>query len=150
MQNLGNDRRIDGQRGDETATTTLGIQNQTGLAETFCNGRWCIDEYRIGFSLNESDKPSFLDYMYDIFGDDDRWEENPDVEEYYRNKYNIELGEDIEEVDPEDKEVFCPYCYDKLEFVGYQGNIEEYNDYLETTKLSKELLKKSKRSSATK
>lgn len=77
-------------------------------------------------SKNSSPKPSFHDYMETEFGDDDRWEENPDVEEYYRNKYNIEIGEAVEEVDPKEKEVFCPYCYDQLEFVGYQGNIEEY------------------------
>lgn len=77
-------------------------------------------------SKNSSPKPSFRDYMETEFGDDDRWEENPDVEEYYRNKYNIEIGEAVEEVDPEEKEVFCPYCYDQLEFIGYQGNIEEY------------------------
>ena len=45
-------------------------------------------------SLNESDKPSFLNYMYDIFGDDDRWEENPDVEDYYRQEYNTKYGSD--------------------------------------------------------
>ena len=48
-------------------------------------------------SKNSSPKPSFHDYMKSQFGDDTRWEENPDVEDYYRNEYNHLYGESLNE-----------------------------------------------------
>jgi len=54
--------------------------------------QWRIDP--IEESLNEDEKPSFNDYMNSIFGDDDRWEENPDVEDYYRQEYNAKYDSD--------------------------------------------------------